>query len=266
MARALADELLAGTQQAAHLLGLGVRHEAAPDKTMSQEVRQPGRIVHVGLAARHGLHMGGIRQRQIEIAVLQNMPDRLPIDARRLHDDVRAAFRGKPLRQVEKRLRGRFDRSNLALDRAVHHVAQARHHHVLMHIKSGAMRIQNFHVLPPSQRAAGSGSRRWKSRKRAPRPNPALGAIRGAQESQVQLIHGLKHTKKQPDLAADDASTAYPKTPQVSCTAGRKGRWPTNYEAPRLAEALEISGRTGAARYESLQTLYNLCDRAPFET
>ena len=158
---------------------------------MSQEVRQPGRIVHVGLAARHGLHMGGIRQRQIEIAVLQNMPDRLPIDARRLHDDVRAAFRGKPLRQVEKRLRGRFDRSNLALDRAVHHVAQARHHHVLMHIKSGAMRIQNFHVLPPSQRAAGSGSRRWKSRKRAPRPNPALGAIRGAQESQVQLAKGF---------------------------------------------------------------------------
>src|SRR5437763_5221012 len=57
--------------------------------------------------------------------------------------------------------------------------AQARHHHVLMHIKSGAMRIQNFHVLPPSQHAAGSGSRRWKSRKRAPRPNPALGAMSG---------------------------------------------------------------------------------------
>lgn len=39
----------------------------------------------------------------------------------------------------------------------------------------------------------------------------------------------------------------------------------SNHEAPRLAQALEVSRREGFARYESLQPLYNLIDRAPYE-
>jgi aryl-alcohol dehydrogenase-like predicted oxidoreductase len=39
----------------------------------------------------------------------------------------------------------------------------------------------------------------------------------------------------------------------------------SNYTAPRLAEALEVSRKTGLPRYESLQPLYNLYDRAVFE-
>jgi aryl-alcohol dehydrogenase-like predicted oxidoreductase len=39
----------------------------------------------------------------------------------------------------------------------------------------------------------------------------------------------------------------------------------SNYEAPRLKEALEVSGRHGYARYECLQPWYNLFDRAKFE-
>ena len=39
----------------------------------------------------------------------------------------------------------------------------------------------------------------------------------------------------------------------------------SNYTAPRLAEALDTSRRHGLPRYESLQPLYNLCDRAVFE-
>lgn len=39
----------------------------------------------------------------------------------------------------------------------------------------------------------------------------------------------------------------------------------SNYTAPRLAEALETSQRLGLPRYESLQPLYNLYDRAVFE-
>ncbi len=39
----------------------------------------------------------------------------------------------------------------------------------------------------------------------------------------------------------------------------------SNYAAPRLAEALEVSGAKGLPRYESLQPLYNLYDRAGFE-
>jgi aryl-alcohol dehydrogenase-like predicted oxidoreductase len=39
----------------------------------------------------------------------------------------------------------------------------------------------------------------------------------------------------------------------------------SNYSAPRLAEALDVSERLGLPRYESLQPLYNLYDRAVFE-
>ena len=39
----------------------------------------------------------------------------------------------------------------------------------------------------------------------------------------------------------------------------------SNISAPRLAEALATSRRLGLPRYETLQPLYNLADRAPFE-
>jgi aryl-alcohol dehydrogenase-like predicted oxidoreductase len=39
----------------------------------------------------------------------------------------------------------------------------------------------------------------------------------------------------------------------------------SNYSAARLAEALNVSKSNGLARYESLQTLYNLYDRAVYE-
>ena len=39
----------------------------------------------------------------------------------------------------------------------------------------------------------------------------------------------------------------------------------SNYSAARLAQALEFSTRLGLPRYESLQPLYNLVDREPYE-
>jgi len=39
----------------------------------------------------------------------------------------------------------------------------------------------------------------------------------------------------------------------------------SNYSAPRLAQALDVAERQGLPRYESLQPLYNLYDRAVFE-
>ncbi|MDN4587710.1 alcohol dehydrogenase [Xenophilus aerolatus] len=39
----------------------------------------------------------------------------------------------------------------------------------------------------------------------------------------------------------------------------------SNYTAPRLAEALDVSERAGLPRYESLQPLYNLYDRKVYE-
>ncbi len=39
----------------------------------------------------------------------------------------------------------------------------------------------------------------------------------------------------------------------------------SNYSATRLGEALKVSKQNGLPRYESLQPLYNLYDRAPYE-
>ena len=39
----------------------------------------------------------------------------------------------------------------------------------------------------------------------------------------------------------------------------------SSYSAARLQEALATSGRLGLPRYECLQPMYNLCDRAPYE-
>ena len=39
----------------------------------------------------------------------------------------------------------------------------------------------------------------------------------------------------------------------------------SNFSAPRLVESLDMAERLGLPRYESLQPLYNLCDRAVFE-
>jgi len=40
----------------------------------------------------------------------------------------------------------------------------------------------------------------------------------------------------------------------------------SNYTAERISQAIEISEQTGYPRYQSLQTLYNLYDRADYET
>jgi aryl-alcohol dehydrogenase-like predicted oxidoreductase len=40
----------------------------------------------------------------------------------------------------------------------------------------------------------------------------------------------------------------------------------SNYTAPRLAQALQVSAQQGLPRFESLQPLYNLYDRAEFES
>ena len=98
MGRALANQLLAGAKQGPQLLGRTIRHEAAADQAVGGQLGEPGRIVHVGLAAGHVLHMRGIGQQQFELAVREDMPDRLPIDAGGFHGRERASLLRKPRR------------------------------------------------------------------------------------------------------------------------------------------------------------------------
>ena len=67
----------------------------------------------------------------------------------------------------------------------------------------------------------------------------------------------------------DDEATPLAETLEAFAALVKEGKvrvlGASNYTAPRLKEALETSRRLGLPRYESLQPLYNLYDRAVFE-
>jgi aryl-alcohol dehydrogenase-like predicted oxidoreductase len=67
----------------------------------------------------------------------------------------------------------------------------------------------------------------------------------------------------------DDESTPIEETLEAFAHLIKTGKvraiGASNYTAPRLQQALEISSRQGLPRFESLQPLYNLYDRAVFE-
>ena len=67
----------------------------------------------------------------------------------------------------------------------------------------------------------------------------------------------------------DDTATPFEETLEAYAQLVRQGKvrviGASNHSAPRLAQALEVSARQGYPRYESLQPLYNLYDRADFE-
>ena len=67
----------------------------------------------------------------------------------------------------------------------------------------------------------------------------------------------------------DDPATPFEDTLDAYARLIREGKvraiGASNFTATRLAEALQTSRRFGLPRYESLQPLYNLYDRAPFE-
>lgn len=68
----------------------------------------------------------------------------------------------------------------------------------------------------------------------------------------------------------DDPDTLQHETLETYAELIREGKvraiGASNFTAPRLEEALDISARFGLPRYESLQPLYNLYDRAGFES
>jgi aryl-alcohol dehydrogenase-like predicted oxidoreductase len=67
----------------------------------------------------------------------------------------------------------------------------------------------------------------------------------------------------------DDESTPLDQTLECFGALVKEGKvrviGASNYSAPRLREALDTSARLGLPRYESLQPLYNLYDRAVYE-
>jgi aryl-alcohol dehydrogenase-like predicted oxidoreductase len=68
----------------------------------------------------------------------------------------------------------------------------------------------------------------------------------------------------------DDSETPFEETLSAYAELLKEGKvraiGASNYTAERLSQALEVSRKSGLPRYESLQPLYNLYDRAVYET
>ncbi len=99
--RKLADQLCSCTSQVSQLLDRGWRHKARPDQAMRQKVGDPHCVVDVTLAAGNIADMSSIREHKLE-PTLQQVPDRLPVDARSLHRYVRDSLACQPIRKLQK--------------------------------------------------------------------------------------------------------------------------------------------------------------------
>jgi len=153
--RLLTAQLLARAHQRAHLLGRAVRHEARADKAMGQKIRHPVGIFDVALAAGYAFDMCSIGQHQLELAIGQDVPHRLPVDAGRFHGDMRAFVLGQPLRQRNQVRGRRGERANLLRRLAVDHEAHAGNHRVLVNVETTAAGMQDFHRLLLTRRRRG---------------------------------------------------------------------------------------------------------------
>jgi len=86
---------------------------------MSQQVGDPSRIADIGLTTRDILDVSGIRQNQLEIAVTQNVPNWLPVDAGCFHGHMGATHLRQPRQQEQQPASRGLEAPNFAGDFAV---------------------------------------------------------------------------------------------------------------------------------------------------
>jgi hypothetical protein len=180
MSRQLAHELFARAREIAELLNGSRRYEAALNQSMRQQIRDPGRVVHVALAARNIASVHRIGQDQREVA-FQHVPHGLPIHAGRFHPHVRAPVRCKPFAEFEQAGGGGWDGVVMVGHLTAHGDTGAGHDASSVNIKACTLRIQDLHNTPLVDRALA-----WSPRGRNLRcalSGYAGVAIRGARET-----------------------------------------------------------------------------------
>jgi|KBSSwiStaDraftv2_1062776.scaffolds.fasta_scaffold48456_6 hypothetical protein len=159
------------------------------------------------------------------------MPHRLPVDAGRLHGDMGDAALDQPLGERAKARCHGCKRTHLGGGRPLAGKADAGHHRILVHVKTGAARIEHLHATS-SSRAAGVESSRIELYKACSgadrRPVAQSGVLRGLR---VQLSDGLDGTKHRSDLSAGEPG----EVSTVSSAAGGLRPWPTIQELPPTA-------------------------------
>jgi hypothetical protein len=89
--------------------------------------------------------MRRIGQHKLPLAVVQDVPDRLPIDPGRLHHDMIDVMAVEPFPQRQQIRRRRLEAPDLLLDSAVPRQPNARHHRLLVNIKACTTLMKHFH-------------------------------------------------------------------------------------------------------------------------
>jgi len=146
---ALLDLGLAVAGQLTQLADRAGRHEAGADQPVLDQLGDPGRVGHVGLAAGHVVQVRRVQQPALHLA-LEQLPHRLPVAPGRLHPDPGDSEAGQPLGQQPQPggRRGEPAGLGVAPGVAVGH-PHTRGHRVLVHIQTRAAFDQRLHLLAP---------------------------------------------------------------------------------------------------------------------
>jgi len=108
----LPHQLLAGACEITQLLDRPRGHEARTDQPVRQQVRDPGGIVHVGLASGDVTDVLGVGEHQLKV-LFQQMPHRLPVHPRGFHRHMGHAVAPQPLIELEQGAGGRRKAAHL---------------------------------------------------------------------------------------------------------------------------------------------------------
>ena len=181
----LLDQDLAMPGQVTELPNLDRGHEAAPQQSVLQQLRDPDAIQDVRLPSRDLFDVSGVDQ-QARAGVLEDVEHGLPVHPRALHRHVGDPVRPQPVAQPQQ-LRGRrAERADVLLSpapRARH--PHARGHRVPMHIQPTSPLDLSFHRAPPGIRFA--AARRSLPLHESARRAPTTATMRGAESSHVKL-------------------------------------------------------------------------------
>jgi hypothetical protein len=158
------------------------------------QLGDPGRVGHVGLAAGHVVQVGRVQQPALHLA-LQQLPDRLPVAAGRLHPHPGHPEAGQPVGQQHQPGGGRGEPTGLGVapTMTIRH-PHTRGHRVLVHVQTRAAFDQRLHLLASSASTTVVAIRRSLYQRNLSLVLAAT--VRGARGSHVRLISGLSAPRK----------------------------------------------------------------------
>src|ERR1022692_346191 len=184
------------------------RHKTSLQQSVLEQLRDPLRILNVGLAPWYLFDVLRVDQQDLEL-IFQQVPDRLPVDPRRFHGQMRYLLLGQPVGQCQQRASHRTEGARLLLHLALGiPAAYADHHRILVNVQTSARRVQQVHgggswrLSPGRQRAAEQSALRALPRREA--------TVSGTRRCPSQTDTRAQSTKNIPTLSRRESSSRIP--------------------------------------------------------